>query len=157
MSSKISLKLFLFIFLGFVLISPLYAKEKILLYNQRGYGEPFKEEVLKRYLEGLRKRLSAANYELEIKTFSEKDALAFLKAGEYIGIGEVKLTLIKDSISLDWKIYRAGKRNPYYFFVTGKVEKLDSLYEETLKEIQRILEEKIIIEEIKFSGNKRIG
>ncbi len=157
MSLKGSFKVFLFIILGFLFVFPLYAKEKILLYNQRGFGEPLKEEVLKKYLEGLKKKFSEANYDLEIKTFPERDALAFLRAGEYIGIGEVKLTLIKDAVSLDWKIYRAGKRNPLYFFVTGKVENLEALYEETLKEIKRILEEKIIIEGIKFSGNKRIG
>ncbi|MGB9761414.1 MAG: outer membrane protein assembly factor BamA [Caldimicrobium thiodismutans] len=151
------IKYFLIVLLEFLVISPLYAKEKILLYGQKSFGEPIKEEVLKKYLEGLKKKLSEENYDLEIKPLSEKEALSLLKAGEYFGIGEVRITLIKDSLSLDWKIYRSGKRNPYYFYVTGKVANLEDLFEETLKALKGILEEKIIIEEIRFSGNKRIG
>ncbi len=151
-------KLWLFFFtVLFFSTTPLWALDKILIYEQKSFGEPQKEKVLTTYLEGLKERVKKAGYDLEIKGFPEKTALAFLKTGEYIGLAEVKLTFIKDTLSLDWKIYKVGQKNPYYFYVVGRSDRLEEVFRDTLKELEAILKAKVLIEKIRFVGNKRVG
>lgn len=141
----------------FLLTYPLWALDKILIYEQKTYGEPQREKILSTYLEGLKEQLKKAGFELEVKSFSEKTALSLLRAGEYIGLAEIKLTFIKDTLSLDWKVYKTGQINPYFFYVVGKIENLEGLSKDTLRELEALLKAKVLIEKIRFVGNKRIG
>jgi outer membrane protein insertion porin family len=141
----------------FLLTYPLWALDKILIYEQKTYGEPQREKILSTYLEGLKEQLKKAGFELEVKSFSEKTALSLLRTGEYIGLSEIKLTFIKDTLSLDWKVYKTGQRNPYFFYVVGKIENLEGLSKDTLRELEALLKAKVLIEKIRFVGNKRIG
>jgi len=151
-----ALTFLVFFFIHFFTYSG-WCEEKLLIYQQRAYGEPLAEEFLKAYLQGLKDFLEQEKIELEIKNFTTKEAFSLLKAGAYEGISEVKLTYIKDQVSLDWKLYRAGRKNPFYFYITGKTGELTKLFQDTLKELERVLRERPIIEEIRFAGNKRTG
>ncbi|MFN3505539.1 MAG: outer membrane protein assembly factor BamA, partial [Caldimicrobium sp.] len=135
----------------------LLADLKILIFQKKSYGDLLKEDLLGRYLEGLKKRLAEDKVFLEIKDLDEKTALQFLKSGEYIGASEVKLTSLKGTLSIDWKIWQIGKKTPFYFYVVGKSEKLEDLIQESLKEFQVFFSEKTLVESLAFEGNRRVG
>lgn len=145
------------IILFLLLNSTLFAQEKILIYQVKSFGDTLREEVLSKHLEALKDYLKAYNYHLEIKTYPESTAFQFLRAGEYSAIAEIKLILIKGTLSIDWKLYLAGKREPYYFYVVGKQELAEELLLATQKELELVLKEKVLIEKVQFLGNKRIG
>ncbi len=146
-------------FLGifWVISTPLYALEKILIYQQKSYGDPLKEEILSQYISFLKMFLEKEGFSLEIKNFSEENALAFLKAGEYQSIGEIKIILLKESVSIDWKLYKLGFKTPHYFYVVGSQDQIKNLVENTVKEFLALLESKVLIERIRLEGNKRVG
>lgn len=148
---------FFSLLLIFLLPNLLLAEEKILLYSKKIYGDPLKEELFAKYLQRLKEHMMGEKIILEAKDLEEKFALQLLTGGEYSGLAEIRFTLLKDNISVDWKLFQMGKKNPLYFFVVGKGDKLDDLVKETFKELQAFMQEKPIVERIQIKGNKRIG
>lgn len=148
---------FFSLLLIFLLPNLLLAEEKILLYSKKIYGDPLKEELFAKYLQRLKEHMMGEKIILEAKDLEEKFALQLLTGGEYSGLAEISFTLLKDNISVDWKLFQMGKKNPLYFFVVGKGDKLDDLVKETFKELQAFMQEKPIVESIQIKGNKRIG
>ncbi|MCS7198818.1 MAG: outer membrane protein assembly factor BamA [Caldimicrobium sp.] len=149
--------LILSFFLFFGLFSSVKAQDKILLYKVTSFGEPVKEELLNQYLNSLQDQIKAVNLSLERKNYPEDTALKFLRGGEYSAIAELRLTLIKDTLSLDWKILPLGKREARYFFVVGRSTNLHEAVANTIKELEGILKEKLYIEKIRFVGTRRLG
>ncbi|HEA84215.1 MAG TPA: outer membrane protein assembly factor BamA [Thermodesulfobacterium geofontis] len=148
-----------FLFLFFLVFSNSLLAETshFLIYSTRTYGDYLPESFLKIYLDNLKKKLSEEEVELEVKSFSRKEALNFLKVGSYSVIAEIKVITIKDNLSIEWKFHQFGKKEPRYFYVTGKRENMEALVNETFKLIKSFLEKKQIIEKIKIAGNLRIG
>ena len=149
---------FFFFLLLFIFPKALLAENfQILIYSTKTYGDYLPEEILKSYFENLQKMLSQEGGKIEIKKFSQEEAFSFLKAGVYSGIAELKVITIKDNLSMEWKLYQIEKKEPYYFYVTGKKENIGDLVNETFKLIKSILEKRKIIEKIQIAGNLRIG
>jgi len=132
-------------------------KLKFLIYSTKTYGEYLPEEFLKVYLENLQKILSKEEINFEVKSFSKEEAFSLLKAGVYNGIAELKIITVKEKFSIEWEFNQIGKKEPYYFYVTGQRENIEDLVNKTFKLIKSILEEKQIIEKIQIVGNLRIG
>lgn len=130
------------IFLFFLLYSnSVSAKElKFLIYSTKTYGEYLPEEFLKAYLENLQKILSKEEISFEVKSFSKEEAFRLLKAGIYNGIAEIKIITIKENLSIEWEFNQIGKKEPYYFYVTGQRENIEDLVNKTFKLIKSILE-----------------
>ncbi|MFN4196517.1 MAG: outer membrane protein assembly factor BamA [Caldimicrobium sp.] len=151
--------LYFLILLSFIYFFPkhLLAGSKILIFQKKSYGVALKDDLLGKYLEELRKKLAEEKIFLEIKDLDEKSALHFLKTGEYIGVSEVKLTSLKESLSIDWKIWQIGRKVPIYFYVVGKSDRVEDLIEESLKEFQMLFSKKTIVENLSFEGNRRVG
>ena len=150
---------FFLFFLFFFFSSKILLAEnfQLLIYSTKTYGDYLPEEILKTYFENLQKILSQEGTNLEIKKFSKEEAFNFLKAGTYNGIAELKIITIKDNLSIEWKLYQFDKKEPYYFYVTGKKENIGDLVNETFKLIKSVLEKRKIIEKIQIAGNLRIG
>ncbi|PMP94344.1 MAG: outer membrane protein assembly factor BamA [Thermodesulfobacterium geofontis] len=150
---------FFLFFLFFSFSSKILLAEnfQLLIYSTKTYGDYLPEEILKTYFENLQKISSQEGTNLEIKKFSKEEAFNFLKAGTYNGIAELKIITIKDNLSIEWKLYQFDKKEPYYFYVTGKKENIGDLVNETFKLIKSVLEKRKIIEKIQIAGNLRIG
>ena len=148
-----------FFFLLFLIFSKslLAENSQFLIYSTKTYGDYLPEEILKTYFDDLQKMLSQEGGKIEIKKFSHEEAFNFLKAGVYSGIAELKVITIKDNLSIEWKLYQFEKRQPYYFYVTGKKDNIGDLVNETFKLIKSILEKRKIIEKIQIAGNLRIA
>ncbi len=154
---KRNFRLILTIFLILIFPPLLLAEDKLLIYSSKGYGDIKKEELFSEYLKRLKEYLSLEGIKIELKELDEKTAFQLLKGGEYSGLAEVKFTLLKDTISVDWKLQHLGKKGPQYFFVVGKGERIEDLIKDTFRELQALLREKPLIEKIVITGNKRIG
>lgn len=133
------------------------AQEKILIYQISSFGEPLKEEVLNKYLFALQEGLKVSNFTFERKNYPEGTAFNLLRAGEYTAIAELKMTVIKDTLSVDWKVYPLARKGPLFFYVVGKSHDLEGTISATIRELEGILKERIFIERIRFSGNRRVG
>lgn len=130
---------------------------KFLIYSTKTYGDYLPPEFIKIYLENLQKELIQENINFDIKSFTKKEAQSFLEAGIYQGIAKFQIIVIKDNLSIEWEIYLPEKKEPYYFYITGKRDKLEDLVSDTSKLIKSLLEKKQIIEKIQIAGNLRIG
>ncbi len=148
-----------FFFLLFIIFSKSLLAEnfQFLIYSTKTYGDYLPEEILKTYFENLQKMLSQEGGKIEIKKFSQEEAFNFLRAGVYSGIAELKVITIKDNLSIEWRLYQFEKKEPYYFYVTGKKDNIRDLVNETFKLIKSVLEKRKIIEKIQIAGNLRIG
>lgn len=147
-----------FLFFFFIFSKSLLAENfQFLIYSTKTFGDYLPEDLLKAYFENLQKMLFQEGTNLEIKKFSQEEAFNFLKAGVYNGIAELKIITIKDNLSIEWKFYQLEKKEPYYFYVTGKKDNIVDLVDETFRLIKSILEKRKIIEKIQIAGNLRIG
>jgi len=152
------LSLILIVFNSTVFLFKCHASktERILIYRTKTFGDLRAEEVLKEYLKALQERAGASDLQLEIRSLSEEIALRLLRSAEYIGIGEISLTLIRDALSIDWKVIVPGGI-PYYFYVTGSVGKIEELIRATEREFDLIYRERPYVEKVRFEGLRRVG
>lgn len=151
---KIAFSFFLFFLLNFIYPSQGFSSYKILVYSTKLYGNSNIKLITDNYLNGLFSKLSKEGIEFEIKRLTSEEAKAFIKSGFYQAAAEIKVVLIKNQVSFDWKISLPEK--PQYFSVSGEVERLENLVEQTINHLKAFLEKKEIIEEIRLTGNLRI-
>ena len=158
MKRKIKSIWIFFILILLISFSLALAREKkVLIYSTKIYWNYPYQEFLDFYKKELEITFRKENYKIEWRTISKKEALEFLKRGIYDCICELEITGIKNQVSLDWKIYKIGKKRPVYFYITGDAENIIDLVSNTLKYFKTILEEKVLVEKIKVKGNIRIS
>ena len=128
-----------------------------LIYSTKIYGESSQKDLLKLYLEKLKEQLSKEGIQFKEEPLSSKEAQTLLKSGAYKGIAEFKAILIGDEVSFEWKLILSNRSKPYYFYVSGKKDELFQQVQKTTNILASILGKKKIIEEVRVSGNLRIG
>lgn len=147
--------LVVFYFLFFFLSSSYgFSSTKILVYSTKFHGNGEIKVVTETYLTRLSQLLLKEKVLLEVKPFSSNEAKTLLRAEFYQAVGEIEIILIGKQVSFEWKLSLLERDK--YFYVSGEVDKLDHLVEQTLTYLKVFLEKKEMIEEVRLVGNMRI-
>ncbi len=149
---------FLFFFL-ILFSASLKAKElkTVVIYSTSSQGGKQSGVYLKMYLKELVSQAIKKGLNLEIRSLSQRKALSFLRTGRAYLIARVKCISIGNEMSFEWKIKKIGTREPFYFYVTGKKQNLSDIISQTIKHLESIVEKKVLIEDIRVSGNLNVG
>ncbi len=152
---------YLFILVLFLLSFPSFLKAKelktILIYSISYKGDPQAKNYLNTYLEELSSQALNKGLDIELKSLPFKKALSFLRTGHVYLIAHVNWFAIGNQVSVDWELKKIGTKEPFYFYVTGSKDNLTDIAIQTLKHLESIAVGKVLIEDIKVSGNLNIG